>query len=151
MIRHRSALLDRLGALASLACAIHCLLTGVALGFLSVAGLGFLGSSEADVGFIMATVAIGGLAVWQGYRRHRSWLPMSLYVGGLLLVVIGHFVVGHRHAGPDNRLVTSLLAASGGLILVVFHIVNLRLGHRCQVCHPRDEDSTGAVPTPVEE
>jgi hypothetical protein len=144
-------LVDRLGALASFACAVHCVLTGVAIGFLSVAGLGFLAGPEADIAFLVAAVLIGGLAVWQGYRRHRSFLPASLYVGGLLLVIVGHFVIGHGDAGHGNRLVTSLLAAVGGLMLVVFHFVNMRLGHRCSVCHPGDGECTGPVRSAIEE
>lgn len=151
MIRPRSAIVDRFGAFASFACAVHCLLTGVAIGFLSVAGLGFLAGPEADVAFLIVALGVGGFAVWQGYRRHRSLLPMSLYVGGLFLVVMAHFVVGHGTAGHGNRMVTSVLAASGGLMLVVFHLVNMRLGHRCGVCHPRDGDSTGTSIPAIEE
>ena len=44
VIRTERINLDKLGACASAICAVHCLLTGIALGLLSVAGLGFMGS-----------------------------------------------------------------------------------------------------------
>lgn len=137
MAARRSVFLDKLGAFASAACAVHCLLTGVALGFLSIAGLEFLGSPQADIAFLASALLIGSLAVWQGYRKHRSLLPMGLYVGGLMMVVVSHFVLGHDH-GPTPWFTTAL-AVMGGLMLMSFHFVNMRMQHRCAVCHPEDE------------
>ncbi|MGC8035329.1 MerC family mercury resistance protein, partial [Salmonella enterica] len=43
---------DRVGAYASTLCAIHCLITGVGLGLLSVMGLQFFGSAWVESLFI---------------------------------------------------------------------------------------------------
>lgn len=129
-------LLDRVGAFASAICAVHCLLTGIAIGLLSVAGLGFLGNPIADIVFFGLALGLGSLAVWQGFRKHRSFLPMALYVGGLLSVLVAHFVLGHDH----RDIHSTVLAVTGGLMLVAFHIVNMSLHHRCGVCHPEDAD-----------
>jgi len=55
--------LDRIGAIASTICAVHCLLTGVAFGLLSVFGLGFIGSPEAEAGFIAFAVGVGSFTL----------------------------------------------------------------------------------------
>jgi hypothetical protein len=141
MPSQRSLLLDKLGAFASATCAVHCLLTGVAIGLFSVVGLDFLASTTADIVFICAALTFGTLAVWQGFRKHRSFLPMGLYVGGLLMVVISHFVLGHRSEAdrsPQHQFITTALAVVGGLTLTSFHFVNMRMQHRCKICHPED-------------
>ncbi|MBI3722145.1 MAG: MerC domain-containing protein, partial [Fimbriimonas ginsengisoli] len=62
--------LDKVGACASAVCAVHCLLTGLALGLLSVVGFGFLGSLTADIAFLGVALSVGLLAVFHGIRRH---------------------------------------------------------------------------------
>lgn len=137
MAQSRSLLLDKLGAFASAACAVHCILTGVAVGLLSVVGIGFVASPATELAFVLTICILGTLAVVQGYRKHRSLLPMSLYVGGLFFVVFGHFLTGdHSH----SNAATTLVAVTGGLLMMTFHVVNLRMQHRCSVCHPEDLD-----------
>lgn len=124
--------LDKVGACASSVCAVHCLITGVAYGLLSIVGLDFLGSVTADIVFLTIAVLVGGFAVVMGYRRHRSLLPATIFATGLGLVVLSHFVLGHRHGdGHDHsHALTTVLAVVGGLTLVGFHFLNSRLHQR---------------------
>lgn len=143
---------DRIGAWASGACAVHCLLTSVAFGVLAVVGLDWLGSKTSELIFLATAVSVGALAVTLGYRRHRSWIPGLILGSGLLMVVIGHFVLGHSHAhggatgthhhDGGSHFLTTLFSVGGGLTLVAFHLVNARLS-RCgcghQGCEARPE------------
>lgn len=121
--------LDRLGAFASAVCAVHCLITGVALGLLSVVGLGFLGSPQAEAGFFFTTLTIGTVALIHGRRRHHSMIPAIIFVTGLACLLISHFVFGHE--GHGNRLGPTILNVMGGLSLVLFHCTNQRMQHGC--------------------
>src|SRR5471030_1074854 len=87
--------LDKVGAVASTLCAIHCLLTGVALGVLSVLGLGFIGSTTADIIFLSVTLSVASIAIFTGIRRHKSLVPAAFFAGGVVAIVISHFVLDH--------------------------------------------------------
>jgi hypothetical protein len=120
---------DKLGAYASAICAVHCLLTGLALGLLSVAGLKFLASTGAEAAFVLMAFTLGVIAVWHGVRRHRSWIPAAIFIGGLLFILVSHFGFGHTHDGRHHPMST-LLSVLGGLALVGFHVTNHRLKAR---------------------
>jgi hypothetical protein len=127
--------LDKVGAVASAICAVHCLLTGLALGLLSVVGLGFIGSVVTELVFFLITVSVGITAVVHGRRKHHSVIPAWIFVSGLACLLVSHFVFGHGHGGRDCNLGGTLFSVLGGLSLVVFHVVNQRLQHQCGCMH----------------
>lgn len=118
-------------------CAVHCLLVGVALSVLSVLGLGFLGSRPAELVFFGLAITIGAFAIYAGYQHHRSFKPGLLYLAGIGLVAVSHFVIGrHDHAAAQENLLTTILSVAGGLSLVSFHIVNTKMSRACHgACH----------------
>jgi ABC-type Fe3+-siderophore transport system permease subunit len=81
---------DQIGSVASFACAIHCALTGIALGVLSSFGLGFIGHPILEFFFIGSTVTLGLWAVVRGYRTHRSWHPVALFLSGMAMIILAH-------------------------------------------------------------
>jgi len=132
--------LDRLGAYASAICAVHCLVTGVALGLLSYAGLGFMGSITTDIIFLTVAVGIASLAIFHGIKRHHSYKPAMVFVLGLTFVVLGHFVFRHEHKTANHPLdavevFSTIFSVGGGLCFVLFHVMNLRLQHTCGCKH----------------
>jgi hypothetical protein len=146
VVRSSRVNLDKVGACASALCAVHCLLTGVAFGLLSVMGLGFFGSLWTDIGFLAVAFVVGGLAVRHGIRQHHSYVPASIFVAGLVSVVIGHFVFRHTHAaGAEEHgaehILSTFFSVFGGLCLVGFHLANLKYtkagGCGCRTCKER--------------
>lgn len=130
--------MDKIGAFASAVCAVHCLLTGVALGLLSVAGLGFVGSLATDVVFLGVALTVGTTAIVHGRRKHHSIVPALIFAAGLSMFLLGHFAFGHSHAvGPWSwqRVAQVTLSVAGGLCIVLFHVVNLRLQKSCGCDH----------------
>lgn len=132
--------LDRIGAIASTVCAVHCLLTGVALGLLSYAGLGFMGSPLADMIFLGVAVAVAVVAIRHGIKKHHSYKPAMVFVAGLFCVVMGHFVIHHEHAANETDIhlvdiVSTIFSVTGGICFVLFHVMNLRLQHQCGCKH----------------
>jgi len=133
--------MDKVGAVASAVCAVHCLLTGVALGLLSVAGLGFVGSLWTDVVFLVLVLSVGATAIVHGIRKHHSAVPAAIFVTGLLMFLIGHFAFGHSHTeaatqtwGPV-RIAQVALSVLGGLCIVLFHVVNWKMQKNCGCEH----------------
>jgi hypothetical protein len=141
VVSTRGFSLDKVGAWASALCAVHCALTGVALGLLSVVGLGFLGSHVAEGVFISVAVVLGTVAIVHGLRKHGSIVPALIFVLGLGFITVSHFAFHHH--GPMGTLFSVL----GGLSLVAFHIVNLRMhsGCACDSCGHVSEPETMAV------
>ena len=125
---------DRWGALASSICAVHCLLTGVAFGLLSVAGLGILGSEPAEWTFVVVTVSLGITALVHGLRKHHSLAPAMIFSVGMVCLLVSKTAFGHdHHAVPENAAdyAHTALNVMAGLCLVTFHVVNQRLQKSC--------------------
>lgn len=125
--------LDQLGAVASTVCAVHCLLTGLALGLLSVAGLGFVASEPAEYVFLGVAVTVGLAALIHGHRRHHSMIPAWIFVLGITLLIVRQFAFPHSHDGEVAAagLAETVVSVSAGLALVAFHVVNQRMQHQC--------------------
>lgn len=122
--------LDKVGACASAICAVHCALTGLALGLLSVMGLSFISSPIVDVIFVGTAVIVGISAVRHGIRHHKSYIPATIFALGIASIAIGHYTIfseaaekhGHTH-GPF----ATVFSVTGGVCLVLFHLLNWRL------------------------
>jgi hypothetical protein len=125
---------DRLGTWASAICAVHCVLTGFAVGLLSVVGLSFVGSPLAEAIFIFAAVLLGSIAVYHGHRKHHSLLPAVIFVLGLGFIVVAHLAFEHHDPG------STLFSVLGGSSLIAFHYTNMRLqrGCSCDKCSHRE-------------
>jgi len=132
--------LDKVGAYASAVCAVHCLITGLALGLLSVVGLGFLGSVVTEAIFFLVTVGVGTVALVHGRRKHHSIVPALIFVAGLGCLLMSHFVFGHGHAGEPKSVGGTMLNVLGGTTLVLFHLLNQRLQHQCGCSHCQHGD-----------
>lgn len=131
---------DRLGTYASAICAVHCLLTGVALGLLSFAGIGFMGSLLADVAFLAIAVIVAIIAIFHGMRRHHSYRPAMVFALGLFMVVLGHFVFRHEHKATSRGfdiedVASTFFSVGGGVCFVLFHVLNSRLQRACGCKH----------------
>lgn len=126
--------LDKIGAYASAICAVHCVITGLALGLLSVAGLGFIGSPITEAAFYTTAIVVGIWALMHGMRRHKSYLPGAIFIFGMGCLFVSHFVFGHGRLGHPS-VPGTVLSIAGGLSLVTFHVVNQRLANKCHCPH----------------
>lgn len=118
---HGWRLADRVGAGASLLCAIHCAALPFVLVLLPVIGLGFLANDRFEVGFVMVASVLASIVLTRGFRRHQQPLPLMLGVLGITLLLVGVTnVVGH------SSILHSALVTCGGLSLASAHFFNLR-------------------------
>ena len=122
--------LDRVGATASLVCAIHCAIMPLAFTLLPLIGLQFLARSWVEWTLVGFSAVIGVTSLCFGYREHRSRRALALLGIGLALLVLGR-------VGEDNRLGLWSIptVVLGGLTIAGSHIFNRWLCRQCRVCH----------------
>jgi len=121
---------DRIGAIASFLCAIHCAALPFVLAVLPLLGLSFLADHAFERGFVMFASALALVALINGYRRHRRSLALRLALPGLMLLIAGvTFAEGYSIA------LHSVLVTCGGLLVACAHFVNLRFDRRTGHVH----------------
>lgn len=116
---------DRLGTGIGIACAVHCLVTPLALGVLPFVGLGWLGDEKTELCFVGAavlTAIIGGL--W-GLKQHRAVRVVATFAAAVALVLAGLWL-GHE------SILGRAMTIGGGLTIAITHWFNARL---CRSCH----------------
>jgi hypothetical protein len=115
---------DRVGAVGSLLCALHCALLPLLLAALPTLGLGALGGVDIDQAFTVFATLLGVTMLGFGFRKHRAFRAWMVLVPGLVLVWLGSFTSLHTHSTAHV-----LLMVAGGLAIAAAHLVNLRLTH----------------------
>lgn len=129
--RHRwAALVDRVGATASLLCAVHCALLPFVLALLPLLGLAFLAGPLFERIFVACAVSLAVGSLVLAYRRHRRPHALLLMLPGIALLLFGIFVDVHTAV-----LVHTASVVTGGVLVASAHVTNLVLSHR--YCGPR--------------
>src|SRR3954471_1630160 len=116
---------DRLGATASLICALHCAALPFVLAVLPALGLGFLADHLFERIFIACASALALTVLLHAYRRHRDAHALMLLAPGLALLWIGGYLVD----GHDTVGLHALLVVLGGSGVALAHLTNLRIQH----------------------
>lgn len=147
--RRFATLVDRVGATASLLCAVHCVLLPFVLALLPLIGLGFLAGHTFERVFVACAALLASGSIVSGYRRHHHPHALYVMVPGIALLLFG--------VGIDIDVHIVLHTASvvaGGVLVASAHITNLVLAHRrhCAYAAHRTPDArarTGARPLVV--
>jgi hypothetical protein len=119
---------DRVGALASFLCAIHCASWPFLLALLPAIGATILASEWIERGFVVFATVLALASLLSAYRHHRRLDALALLGPGLGLIWFGSFGPWHHDLIPHAVLMTL-----GGLFIAFAHLRNLRLaapGHR---------------------
>lgn len=114
---------DRLGTVASMVCAIHCAITGIAVSVLSVVGFTQLQSPFLEWTFLLLALTFGTWAATRGYAIHKSWAPIVIFGLGFCLLAGSH-LVEPRHITGGSAGLAELFSVIGGICLVGFHYLN---------------------------
>lgn len=113
---------DRVGATASLLCALHCASWPFLLALLPVLGASFLASELLERGFIAFATVLALASLIAGWRRHGRRAALGLVALGLGLLWFGSFGPWHHDLVPHAVLMTL-----GGLGVAFAHLYNRRL------------------------
>ena len=115
---------DRVGAVGSLLCALHCALLPLVIAVLPALGLGSFALIDIDQAFTVFATLLGVTTLGYGFRRHRAFRAWIVLIPGLALIWIGSFSPLHTHSTTHV-----LTMVTGGLAVAAAHLVNLRLTH----------------------
>lgn len=119
--------LDKIGTGLSLACAMHCLLLPVVVGFLPLLGLGILADHTTEAIFASCTLGLAFLSTVWGLKTHRDQRILLLYLTSAGVVLFGLlFAPEHSHL---------IYMVVGGLGIAATHIINRKLCSTCPGCH----------------
>ena len=136
------ARLSTVGSVISLACAVHCALTPLALLALPLLAAQYGGAFEAVVGSVFSPstewvfwgviVVVAGGGVLVTYPLHRDYRPATFTIAGFLILLSVRLVAGEE---SSLELTGELLGAS---FIAWGGFMNRSLC-RCHACHERDE------------
>ena len=123
--------MDRIGAAASFACALHCAAIPILLGLGAAGAVSWIDHEPVEWGFVGLAAVVGTVSAWRGYRVHGNravaivLAAAALSLGALML----HQGGGHLHDGHLRWAFPVL-----GLVVATSHLVNRRLCRSCEGC-----------------
>ncbi|MGN6789203.1 MAG: MerC domain-containing protein [Rhodanobacteraceae bacterium] len=123
--RRFAAVVDRVGATASMLCAVHCALLPFVLALLPLIGLEFLAGHTFERIFVGCAAALACASILTAYRRHRRPHALFLMVPGIALLCAGVVVNLDLHV-----IVHTACVVTGGVLVASAHVTNLVLAHR---------------------
>ena len=89
--------LDRWGAVASTACALHCAACAFVPAMFAVLGLDILLGHEAEWGLTLLAVGIGVAALGIGWRRHKNMTVLAVISIGIVGLLVARSLEGGHH------------------------------------------------------
>lgn len=102
------------------ACAVHCLLTPVAVALLPVLGI-TLGNPLAEWGFILLSLGTSAYALAQGcLRSHRHWRALLPFIAGAAVLVSARLV------DDSHPVVAAAAVVVGATGVISAHVLNIR-------------------------
>lgn len=123
--RRFAVLVDRVGATASLLCAVHCVLLPFVLALLPLIGLEFLAGHTFERIFVVCAALLASASILMAYRRHRKPQALFLMVPGIALLLFGIGIDLDVHV-----VIHTVSVVTGGCLVASAHITNLVLSHR---------------------
>ena len=126
--------LDKMGAVASLTCAVHCAAMPLVITLLPLLGLTFLADERLEWGLLALSATLGVSSLCLGYREHRSRRALVILAVGLSLLALGR-ISEEREWGRWAVLVVVL----GGSTVAASHFLNRHLCHACRRCRTEGE------------
>lgn len=123
--------LDRVGAFASTACAIHCAAIPILFGLGAAGAVSWFDHESVEWGFVGLAAVLGTVSAWRGYRVHGNKVVATVLVAAAvsLLALTWTRHDAHAHTGELKWLFPVL-----GLAIAASHVVNRRLCRSCTTC-----------------
>ena len=135
--------LDQVGAVASIACAIHCAVIPIAISLSAAGVISVFDNEPVEWGFVLLAAVIGTVSAWRGYRRHGNKTVAVVLAAAALGLVLGTISRHGADAHDPGHLFAWVLPLIGATIAVA-HIVNLRLCRACSGCEAHEHAPAAA-------
>ncbi len=108
---------DLISVIASIVCAIHCILLPIFFSTLPLMGLELIENVWIELSSILVTLIVGGKAIYKGYiSHHRNILIVFLFLHGIVIFLISDFI-----PAQVNQVLIKLL---GAICIIAAHIYN---------------------------
>ena len=129
-------MLDKAGMIASLTCALHCMVMPLIVTLLPIFGLSMLATEEFEWLLLMISAVLGVISLCFGFKKHKSLKAFSFLGIGLTLLVIGR--LAHEHVQNIQILkvdIYLIFLVIGAILVAISHWANNRLCKTCRPCH----------------
>ncbi|MBX3275669.1 MAG: MerC domain-containing protein [Sandaracinaceae bacterium] len=117
---------DRVGIVASSACAVHCVAGAVLAGAAGVAGA--IADERVELALLVVALGIAALVLGSSYAKHRDARPALLALGALAPLALA------RALEWEPEGIEVALSVLGAACLVGAHVLNLRATRRAHAC-----------------
>ena len=115
---------NRISALLSLACAIHCAAMPMLISVLPLIGMQFLASHLLEGMLLAFGVGFGAYGVLKSYfMQHHDIRPVIALISGALMIAVGFFFA--------RESVEPFLVSIGAVGIAIAQVLNLRSCRRC--------------------
>jgi hypothetical protein len=120
--------IDKAGMIASLVCAVHCILSPSLMVAIQLHGVGQALSEDAEWLFVGVSIMLGMLSFLPSYIRfHRRSSALTTFAVGAGIIFLGRLIAPFGH-------VEAVLVVMGALMIAVAHIINRLLCRSCPRC-----------------
>ena len=129
-------MLDKAGMIASITCAIHCMIMPLIITLLPIFGLSLFATEEFEWILLMISAMLGVTSLCFGFRKHKSFKAFSFLGIGLTFLVIGR--LAHEHISNFKVLqfdIYLLFLVIGAILVAISHWLNNKLCNSCPPCH----------------
>lgn len=125
----RPRLADLTGIFLSLTCLIHCLALPLAILIAPALSRWIALPEGVHAAILLLALPAAGIAMRDGWQRHRRLSPAILAATGLGLLALGLSAHEGWIAATDPEAADRLLTSAGALTLAAAHLVNWRWRH----------------------
>ena len=127
--------LDKIGAIASMACAFHCTIMPFVLVVFPILSLSLFVSETFEWIFLSASLLLGVTSLCFGYKKHKSYKAFPILATGLVLIVVGRIMHQHTIHQKEMHLdLYNIILFSGGILVALSHKINSLLCNTCTKC-----------------
>jgi hypothetical protein len=129
-------MLDKAGMVASITCAIHCMIMPLVVTLLPIFGLSLFATEEFEWMLLMVSAMLGVTSLCFGFRKHKSFRAFSFLGIGLTFLVIGR--LAHEHVSHFRVFtfdIYLLFLVAGAILVALSHWLNNKLCKSCLPCH----------------
>lgn len=129
-------MLDRAGMIASITCAIHCMIMPLVITLVPIFGLSLFATEGFEWTLLMISAVLGITSLCFGFKKHKSYRAFSFLGIGLTLIVIGRLMHEHiNHLQVFHFDLYLLFLVIGAILVALSHWLNNKLCHTCPPCH----------------
>ena len=101
-VKNSQSFVDRFGAVASTACAIHCAICALAPATFAALGVGFLVGHEVEWALTLVAVGFGLLALYYALKSHKDGVVIGLLALGIIGLLAVRGLEGGHHDEHDE-------------------------------------------------